>query len=466
MASARRATSERYSGVPPTRRAATSPDAAYAGADRPVTPSTSARSAALQRAVARAVPGLRRMEHAGRGARCRRRAGGARAARRCAQRCGAPATRRRAAAAARGRRGAGRRGCRPASASSTACSAAGSCRARWCCSAARRGSASRRSPTWCSATSQRAGQRTLYVSGEESAEQVRLRAERLGSARAALTVPVLAETDLDTVLDTLAAHAPEACVIDSVQTLTRAELSGAPGSVGQVREVAARIMELAKAPGDRRDPRRPRDQGRRARRPARARAPRRLRAAVRGRARAPLPRAARAEEPLRLDQRGGPVRDAPGRPGRGARRLRALRRRGDTRARAAWCSRRWRARARCSSRSRRSSRPPSSSSRAGSSRAWTATAWRSCSRSSARHGGVRTGGADVFVNVVGGVRVDEPGCDLAVALAVASASRGVRRSRGTPRGVLRRARADRRAALGRPSRAAPGGGRQARPART
>src|SRR5271163_2412409 len=42
-----------------------------------------------------------------------------------------------------------------------------------------------------------------------------------------------------------------------------------------------------------------------------------------------------------------------------------------------------------------------------------------------RHGGVATGGSDVFVNVVGGVRVDEPGCDLAVALAVASASRGV-----------------------------------------
>jgi DNA repair protein RadA/Sms len=49
-----------------------------------------------------------------------------------------------------------------------------------------------------------------------------------------------------------------------------------------------------------------------------------------------------------------------------------------------------------------------------------------------RHGRVATGGADVFVNVVGGVRVDEPGCDLAVALAVASASRGVALS-GTPR---------------------------------
>ena len=99
---------------------------------------------------------------------------------------------------------------------------------------------------------QQAGQRTLYVSGEESAEQVRLRAERLGSGpgrRPALDVPILAETDLDVVLDTLAEQAPQACVIDSVQTLRAADLSGAPGSVGQVREVAARIMELAKARG-------------------------------------------------------------------------------------------------------------------------------------------------------------------------------------------------------------------------
>ncbi len=70
----------------------------------------------------------------------------------------------------------------------------------------------------------RAGHRTLYVSGEESAEQVRLRAERL--APGALEVPILAETDLDTVLDTLAEHAPEVCVIDSVQTLRAGELIG------------------------------------------------------------------------------------------------------------------------------------------------------------------------------------------------------------------------------------------------
>ena len=88
------------------------------------------------------------------------------------------------------------------------------------------------------------------------------------------------------------------------------------------------------------------------------------------------------------------------------------------------CSRRWTDRGHCSSRCRRSWRPPSSIIRAGSSRAWTATVSRSYWRSSAPWR-VGTGGADVFVNVVGGVRVDEPGVDLAVALAIASAVRGV-----------------------------------------
>src|SRR6185437_5753386 len=88
-----------------------------------------------------------------------------------------------------------------------------------------------------------AGHGTLYVSGEESAEQVRLRAERLcegdgarapsggrtGAAvvplrpAAALEVPIVAETELEAVLDTLAAERPEVCVIDSVQTLRSAE---------------------------------------------------------------------------------------------------------------------------------------------------------------------------------------------------------------------------------------------------
>ncbi len=92
-----------------------------------------------------------------------------------------------------------------------------------------------------------AGRRTLYVSGEESPAQIRLRAERLTCGDGALDVPVLAETDLDTILATLRAERPEVCVIDSVQTMHAADLSGAPGSVGQVREVAGRIMQAAKA---------------------------------------------------------------------------------------------------------------------------------------------------------------------------------------------------------------------------
>jgi DNA repair protein RadA/Sms len=88
------------------------------------------------------------------------------------------------------------------------------------------------------------GRSTLYVSGEESAAQVRMRAERLGSA--ALAVPVLAETSLEAVLATLDAERPDACVIDSVQTLHAEGMTGAPGSVGQVREAATKIMEVAK----------------------------------------------------------------------------------------------------------------------------------------------------------------------------------------------------------------------------
>ena len=80
-----------------------------------------------------------------------------------------------------------------------------------------------------------AGRATLYVSGEESAAQIRLRAERLRAR--ALEVPVLAETDLDTVLATLEAERPDVCVIDSVQTLHSGELErraghGRPGARG------------------------------------------------------------------------------------------------------------------------------------------------------------------------------------------------------------------------------------------
>src|SRR3954470_24626277 len=92
-----------------------------------------------------------------------------------------------------------------------------------------------------------AGRRTLYVSGEESAAQIRLRAERLPGA--AMQVPVLAETDLDTVLATMEQERPEVCVIDSVQTLHAADLTGAAGSGGQGLEEADPDQLIAKTHG-------------------------------------------------------------------------------------------------------------------------------------------------------------------------------------------------------------------------
>ena len=270
------------------------------------------------------------------------------------------------------------------------------------------------------------GRATLYVSGEESAAQIRLRAERLerGGVRAALDVPVLAETDLDAVCATLEAERPAACVIDSVQTLAAAELGGAAGSVGQVREVATRITAVAKRHGiavllvghvTKEGV---------AGRPARARAPRRLRPAVRGRARAHLPHAARPQEPLRLDQRRRRLRDARRRAGRGARRQRALRREAT------------RAPGSVVLASMEGSRPLLVEVQALVSPSELVPPRRVCTGYDrnrlalvlavlGRHAGVGVGSADVFVNVVGGVRIDEPGADLAVALAVASAARGV-----------------------------------------
>jgi DNA repair protein RadA/Sms len=92
-----------------------------------------------------------------------------------------------------------------------------------------------------------AGGKALYVSGEESAAQVRLRAERLGPA--ALQIPIVAETDLDAVVATIESERPDVCVVDSVQVLHAVALTGAPGSVGQVREVAGRLMRVAKERG-------------------------------------------------------------------------------------------------------------------------------------------------------------------------------------------------------------------------
>ncbi len=92
----------------------------------------------------------------------------------------------------------------------------------------------------------RGGRRALLVTGEESAAQVALRAARLGGAE---KVEILAETELDTVCATLEAERPDVCVIDSVQTLHASALGSAPGSVAQVREAAGRLLRVAKESG-------------------------------------------------------------------------------------------------------------------------------------------------------------------------------------------------------------------------
>jgi DNA repair protein RadA/Sms len=276
---------------------------------------------------------------------------------------------------------------------------------------------------------QQSGHRTLYVSGEESAEQVRLRAERL--APGALFVPILAETDLDTVLDTIAAEAPQVCVIDSVQTLCAAELSGAPGSVGQVREVAGRIMQLAKAQG--------------------------VAVILVGH----VTKDGALAGPRVLEHMVDCVLQFEGERERPYRELRALKNRfGSTNesglfemrqgglvevldASARFVAEATRAPGSVVLAAMEGSRPllvevqalvaPSELEQprrvvSGLDRNRLALVLAILGR----HGNVRTGAADVFVNVVGGVRVDEPGCDLAVALAVASASRGVP-LKGSPR---------------------------------
>jgi DNA repair protein RadA/Sms len=88
--------------------------------------------------------------------------------------------------------------------------------------------------------------KTLLVTGEESAAQVKLRADRLGGAA---DVHILAETNLDDVCATLERERPQVAVVDSVQTLYAPELGSAPGSVAQVREAAARLLRVAKEHG-------------------------------------------------------------------------------------------------------------------------------------------------------------------------------------------------------------------------
>lgn len=90
-----------------------------------------------------------------------------------------------------------------------------------------------------------AGGNVLYVTGEESTSQVRGRAERIGAVTDGLGL--VATTELSTALSAIQSESPTLAVIDSVQTLAADDLTGPAGSVGQVREVASRLAELAKA---------------------------------------------------------------------------------------------------------------------------------------------------------------------------------------------------------------------------
>lgn len=92
----------------------------------------------------------------------------------------------------------------------------------------------------------RSGRAALLVTGEESPAQVSLRARRLGGAD---DVRIVADTELDGVCATIEAERPAVCVVDSVQTLHAAGLGSAPGSVAQVREAAGRLLRVAKSLG-------------------------------------------------------------------------------------------------------------------------------------------------------------------------------------------------------------------------
>lgn len=93
----------------------------------------------------------------------------------------------------------------------------------------------------------RSGHTVLYISGEESAKQTKLRADRFGIAAEKLYV--LAETDMDVIQKVVRDVSPQFLVIDSIQTMHRNDITSAPGSVSQVRECTAELMRIAKTSG-------------------------------------------------------------------------------------------------------------------------------------------------------------------------------------------------------------------------
>ena len=86
--------------------------------------------------------------------------------------------------------------------------------------------------------------KVLYVSGEESGEQIKLRADRLGVK--SNDILFLGETDMDIIEEALSNISPKLVIIDSIQTMYSDEISSSPGSVSQVREITARLMRVCK----------------------------------------------------------------------------------------------------------------------------------------------------------------------------------------------------------------------------
>ncbi len=91
------------------------------------------------------------------------------------------------------------------------------------------------------------GQKILYVTGEESERQLKMRAQRLGVDKG--EIYVLAETGLAEVIENIEALSPDIVIIDSIQTMFDADISSAPGSISQVRECTMAIMRLTKEKG-------------------------------------------------------------------------------------------------------------------------------------------------------------------------------------------------------------------------
>ena len=308
----------------------------------------------------------------------------------------------------------------------------------------------------------KAGQRCLYVTAEESAQQVRLRAERLGALPPHLWL--VSDTALPHVLDHIEAVAPDVVAIDSIQTVFDPDMSSAPGSVAQVRECAHRLVRVSKD--------------------------RAMSSVLVGH----VTKEGSLAGPRVLEHLVDTVLSFEGERHHALRLLRAVKhrfgatdelglfemtdaglesvpdpsalfladRRPGTPARSSRpCST---GTARCSSRCRRSSRRHRSRRRAAPRRVSTTAGSRSSSRCSSSTCSMPFAKHDVHTVIAGGVTAVEPGADLALALALASAHQG-RPGAARRRGV-RRGRARRRAPPGAPDRAPARRGRPPRlPAR-